>query len=50
VGIFKEGNDIPAVVGGYTHVFVDSTTRKSMALSPEISMGLSKIFVPTPKL
>lgn len=50
VGIFKEGSDTPAVVGGYTHVFVENVSRKSTALSSEIHAGLSKIYVPTSKL
>lgn len=43
VGIFGEGNDAPSVVGGYTHVFVDSVSRKSMPLRSEIREGLQRL-------
>ncbi|KAF9004547.1 HotDog domain-containing protein [Cyathus striatus] len=35
--------DIPSAVGGYTHVFVDRTTRKSSALGDETKRGLQKL-------
>jgi acyl-CoA thioester hydrolase len=43
VGIFEQGSETPAVVGGYTHVFVDSGTRKSTAMSGEIREGLKRL-------
>ncbi|TRM68145.1 HotDog domain-containing protein [Schizophyllum amplum] len=43
VGVFEEGKDEPAAVGGYTHVFVDNRTRKSAALSDEVRRGLDSL-------
>jgi acyl-CoA thioester hydrolase len=43
VGIFEEGKDTPAVVGGYTHIFVNSQTRKSVVMDREIWQGLKKL-------
>lgn len=40
VGVFKEGAEIPSAVGGYTHVFVDSKTRKSMPVTGKMRDGL----------
>ena len=50
VGVFEEGKDTPAAVGGYTQVFVESETRKSTAFGPETRDGLQKLFVPQTKL
>ncbi|KAI0077554.1 thioesterase thiol ester dehydrase-isomerase [Panus rudis PR-1116 ss-1] len=43
VGVFKAGEDAPSAVGGYTHVFVDSKSRKSSALDEHLRTGLLKI-------
>ncbi|KAG6909447.1 hypothetical protein DXG01_000432 [Tephrocybe rancida] len=47
VGVFEEGKDAPAAVGGYTHVFVDSETRKSTAMGIETKIGLEKLHTNT---
>ena len=44
VGVFEEGKDSPAAVGGYTHVFVGSNSRKSTPMAVETRTGLSKLF------
>ncbi|KAJ7274482.1 thioesterase thiol ester dehydrase-isomerase [Mycena haematopus] len=44
VGVFAEGGDVPAAVGGYTHVFVERGERKSAPIVPEMREGLSKLF------
>ncbi|KAL1739280.1 HotDog domain-containing protein [Schizophyllum fasciatum] len=43
VGVFEQGRDEPAAVGGYTHVFVHSESRKSAALSGELRRGLESV-------
>ncbi|KAI5833686.1 Thioesterase/thiol ester dehydrase-isomerase [Schizophyllum commune Tattone D] len=43
VGVFEQGKDEPAAVGGYTHVFVDSKSRKSTALSADLRGGLESV-------
>jgi len=43
VGVFAEGQDKPAAVGGYTHVFVERLGRKSAAMGSETREGLSKL-------
>ena len=43
VGVFEQGKDEPAAVGGYTHVFVDSKSRKSAALSADLRGGLESV-------
>ncbi|KAG6861715.1 hypothetical protein C0995_012719 [Termitomyces sp. Mi166 len=43
VGVFGEGKDVPAAVGGYTHVFVDSVTRKGAPISKDTKIGLQKL-------
>jgi acyl-CoA thioester hydrolase len=43
VGVFEEGKDTPAAVGGYTHVFVDSESRKSRPMAVETETGLCKL-------
>ncbi|KAG6828666.1 hypothetical protein H0H92_007081 [Tricholoma furcatifolium] len=48
IGVFKENTTVPAAVGGYTHVFVDSQTRKSKAMDAETKTGLSKLYSSTP--
>lgn len=40
VGVFKEGEDLPGAVGGYTHVFVDSDCRRSAEMTEEYRVGL----------
>ncbi|KAF8167307.1 thioesterase [Crassisporium funariophilum] len=46
VGVFEKGKDNPAAVGGYTHVFVGSESRKSTAMTPETKTGLTKLYRP----
>ena len=43
VGVFEEGEDSPAAVGGYTHVFVDSDSRKTTPMTTEARRGLGKL-------
>ena len=43
VGIFEQGKESPAVVGGYTHVFVDHVSRKSRPMTLEIKQGLQDL-------
>ena len=43
VGVFEDGKDSPAAVGGYTHVFVDNQSRKSRAMGVELKIGLQKL-------
>ncbi|KAF8635689.1 hypothetical protein AX15_000314 [Amanita polypyramis BW_CC] len=45
VGVFGQGQDEPAAVGGYTHVFVDSKTRRSARMSDGLQSGLEKLLV-----
>lgn len=45
VGVFIQGNENAAAVGGYTHVFVDSETRKSAPIAQEMKAGLDKLNV-----
>jgi len=45
VGVFEEGKNTPAAVGGYTHVFVGSESRKSTPMAVEIRMGLGKLVI-----
>lgn len=47
VGVFEEGKGTPAAVGGYTHVFVENKSRKSMAIGEETRQGLEKLVVST---
>lgn len=54
IGVFehREGEDgadadKPSAVGGYTHVFVDSQTRKSSEMSAPIRGGLQKLYRPS---
>lgn len=44
VGVFEQGKDNPAAVGGYTHVFVESASRKSTAMAQATKDGLQKLF------
>ena len=43
IGVFEEGKDSPAAVGGYTHVFVSSDSRKSQPIAVEARTGLGKL-------
>ena len=43
VAVFARDADAPSVVGGYTHVFVDRTSRKSAPISPDTRAGLQKL-------
>ncbi|KAF9466419.1 thioesterase, partial [Collybia nuda] len=43
VGVFEAGKDIPAAVGGYTHVFVGSQSRKSAPMDKATRDGLQKL-------
>jgi acyl-CoA thioester hydrolase len=43
VGVFEEGKDSPAAVGGYMHVFVSSESRKSIPIAVEARTGLGKL-------
>ncbi|EIN13817.1 Thioesterase/thiol ester dehydrase-isomerase [Punctularia strigosozonata HHB-11173 SS5] len=50
VGVFEEGKSQPSAVGGYTHVFVDSATRKSVAMDSAgsaLRVGLEKLLEST---
>ncbi|TFK45699.1 thioesterase thiol ester dehydrase-isomerase [Heliocybe sulcata] len=48
VGVFEEGEEALAAVGGYTHVFVDSASRKTAALHEETRNGLRRLLFPPP--
>lgn len=48
VAIFEKGSNKPAVVGGYTHVFVDSKNRKAQPIGTIIKEGLRGILVQEP--
>ncbi|KAJ6577187.1 thioesterase [Mycena capillaripes] len=51
VGVFAEGQDEPAAVGGYTHVFVDRVKRNSTPMAAGTRAGLNKLLsVPPSKL
>ena len=43
VGVFEEGKDVPSAVGGYTHVFVESVSRKSSPMDEALRSGLAKL-------
>lgn len=43
VGVFEEAKDGPSAVGGYTHVFVGSMSRKSERIGEEAKVGLGKL-------
>jgi len=47
VGVFEEGVEKAAAVGGYTHVFVESGSRKSADMGEDIRRGLSKLMMLT---
>lgn len=43
VGVFKEGEDAPNAVGGYTHVFVERQSRRSTPMAVGAHEGLTKL-------
>ena len=43
IAVFQEGTNVPSVVGGYTHVFVDRNSRKSCLIAPETRAGLERL-------
>lgn len=45
VGVFRAGEDQPAAVGGYTHVFVDKESRKTARIEGERRKGLERLLV-----
>lgn len=45
VGVWKEGSERVAAVGGYTHVFVDSGSRRTAAIEGGLREGLGKLLV-----
>ncbi|KAF5323133.1 hypothetical protein D9611_009381 [Ephemerocybe angulata] len=47
VGVFLKGESKPAAVGGYTHVFVGSESRKSTPMAQATREGLSKLLRPS---
>ncbi|KAJ7104292.1 HotDog domain-containing protein [Mycena belliarum] len=50
IGVFSEGQDTPAAVGGYTHVFVERIERKSAPMSPGLREGLTMLLSSRTKL
>ncbi|KAM6503242.1 thioesterase [Amanita muscaria] len=46
VGVFEQGEDEPAAIGGDTYVFVDRITRKSVQMPGKLRNGLEKVRVP----
>ena len=50
VGVFEQGKESAAAVGGYTHVFVDRQSRRSTAMSESTKDGLLKLLVDVNKL
>jgi acyl-CoA thioester hydrolase len=45
VGVFKEGVEDVASVGGYTHVFVKSDSRKPIAIQGKLRSGLESLLI-----
>ncbi|KZS96995.1 thioesterase, partial [Sistotremastrum niveocremeum HHB9708] len=45
VGVFEDGVEEVRAVGGYTHVFVDAKTRKSISLRDKTREGLRNLLV-----
>ncbi|KAI0036048.1 thioesterase, partial [Vararia minispora EC-137] len=43
VGVFREGEGNPSAVGGYTHVFVNSDSRKAARIGGSIREGLERL-------
>lgn len=50
IGVFEEGVESVAAVGGYTHVFVESGSRKTGNMGKEIREGLEKLILVGSKL
>ena len=50
VGVFEEGVETVAAVGGYTHVFVERWSRKAMEMSENVREGLERLVVVGSKL
>ncbi|THV03555.1 thioesterase [Dendrothele bispora CBS 962.96] len=50
IGVFREKEGHPSAVGGYTHVFVESQSRKSASMRKETREGLAKLVVEKAKL
>lgn len=44
VGVFVKGNEVPTAVGGYTHVFVESKSRKSVSITENVRQGLEMVY------
>lgn len=45
IGVFEEGAENPSAVGGYTHVFVESVSRKSTRMDDAVRSGQAKLLV-----
>ncbi|OJA14958.1 hypothetical protein AZE42_03699 [Rhizopogon vesiculosus] len=43
VAVFEQGRDVPAAVGGYTHVFVERASRKSEPMAAALREGLLRL-------
>ena len=48
IAVFARDANAPSVVGGYTHVFVDRTSRKSAPISDHTRAGLEKLLTQLP--
>ena len=46
MGVFKQGKDLAAAFGTFTHVFVDRQTNQSVAIPRAIRTALEKVTVP----
>ncbi|MGY2893671.1 acyl-CoA thioesterase [Deinococcus sp. UYEF24] len=46
VGIFREGEDAPAAQGHFVHVYVDSVTRRPVALPRPLRAVLEGVLLP----
>lgn len=47
VGLFKQGEEHPAAVGSFTHVFVDPETHRPTPLSDEVKQGMQALTLPS---
>ncbi|KAI0049640.1 thioesterase thiol ester dehydrase-isomerase [Auriscalpium vulgare] len=43
IAVFKEGSNEPSAVGGYTHVFVDNSSRRTAEIEAQTLAGLKKL-------
>jgi acyl-CoA thioester hydrolase len=50
VGVFEDGVESVAAVGGYTHVFVERESRETKGMRKEVRDGLEKLVVVGSKL